>query len=284
MNSELLVMLAEYPFDPYLNIAFDEALLIMARRGYVKTPILRIWRNSPSIVIGRSCNIELEVNLDVARKLDIPIVRRISGGGAVYHDLGNINYTLVVTVDHRPSIEFIYGYLLKGILNMLRRLGLNPRVENDTDVVVGDCKVSGNSAVIRRELVLLHGTLLIDADLDVMCQVLRPNPQIMRRYVNYRYKYRVTNLSCILGEDVNPSEIAAMLIEEYSNLLNSRPRIRVPDKELLLLSYELANAKYRSYEWIFRGIDRCSQIELSSLITEKIKRICICDLLSVQAY
>ncbi|MEM0188905.1 MAG: lipoate--protein ligase family protein, partial [Saccharolobus sp.] len=101
----LRVLFTEYPDNPYVNIGIDEALLIKGKGN-----ILRIWRNNTSVILGILSKISDEVNLEFVEKYGIPLVRRISGGGTVFHDMGNINYTIIVDNNSEiTGIDFLYG-------------------------------------------------------------------------------------------------------------------------------------------------------------------------------
>ena len=134
-----------YGGDPIYNIAMEEILLDEAYNLGEK--IFRIWIQDKTVVMGYTTGLE-EVNIDVARKYGVPIVRRHSGGGAVYHDMGNINISLYIP-GRILNISKIYEIGSKYILHFLESIGLDPWIENRNDIVVDGFKVSGSSIWIK---------------------------------------------------------------------------------------------------------------------------------------
>ncbi len=157
--------------DPAENLALEESILRSYGEDRVP-PTLRIWRNPRCVVIGRGQNPKDEADLDFCRRYRIPVVRRPSGGGAVYHHPGNLNFSLILPLDGpwadvRKAYEIIGGLLAEALGE---RLGLRARV-NGSSVLVGDLKVSGMAQYRRRGL-LFHGTLLLWDDRIPMEKVL----------------------------------------------------------------------------------------------------------------
>ena len=255
LRGGLRVLLFETPSNPYFNLAFDEAVLERVRYGY-SDPVLRVWRNDSSVVVGMMSRVGSEVNTSFTKTRGIPVVRRFSGGGAVYHDLGNINYTLVVRKGHDPSglvgIDYIYGRLLNGVIRALRSLGAaNPEVRNTNDVVVGGYKVSGNSGCIRGDTYLLHGTVLVSADLETLYNALIIPPKGLRRSVD-PVKWRVANIGYVLGREVGLSSVVNALVEGFSALLGRRHYLDLPSSGELKLAEELYLSKYSKEGWNYR--------------------------------
>lgn len=161
--------------DPRRNLALDEAL----GRSAGPIPTLRLWRNDACVVIGRSQVASAEVDPRACEQLGIPVYRRFTGGGAVYHDPGNLNVTIVVRRDDSPFAgrpEFsrppgLYRLVLEPLAVAARSLGA-PAIAAERDLLVGGAKIGGVAAWIDREVVLVHGTLLIDADLATLERVL----------------------------------------------------------------------------------------------------------------
>jgi len=161
----------EYPRKAGLNLAIEEALLRQAakRNG---PPIVRFWRNKCAVIVGYSQCVEAEVNLELCRSRGIEIVRRITGGGTVYHDLGNLNYSIVITSDHRLvrklDIQESYGVFLSGVIECLKKFGVSPSFDPPSDLLVHDRKISGNAQVRKRGIILHHGTILVNSDLNLL--------------------------------------------------------------------------------------------------------------------
>jgi len=248
----LRVLLDEFPEDPYLNLAIDEALLI---RGN-KLPILRIWRNDNSVILGRMSRIDEEVNVEFAKAKGIKIARRITGGGTVFHDMGNVNYTIIVKKDNKEGIEFLYDFLLKGVVNAIRKIVDDASlvdVYNDTDVAYKGFKVSGNAGYLTKDKALLHGSLLISANIELLYKVLIIPPknfEMKKRNINM-IKYRVNNLNSLMNKEITYEEVIRYLISSFSNLLNLETQFDRLSNEELQLANELKESKYSKPSFIF---------------------------------
>jgi len=267
----LRVLFFEKPGNPYFNLALEEALAracSVARECF----ILRIWRNMRAVVIGYFRNVSDEVNVSIAKSKNIPIVRRFTGGGAVYHDMGNLNYTLVIkNAGIRRDVSQVYTYILNGILVALRNLGLKPEIRNVNDVVVNGWKVSGTAASLRWNTMFLHGSLLINSDLKTLYEVLIVPPR-KQPYKNVDpVKYRVNNLSTIVGRRVSFWEIANLIIDGFSETLGLEPVFDKPTSLEVELAEKLYIGRYMSPQW---NLQKKSISEFKFLEEE------ICEILS----
>jgi len=230
------VEVVEYShLNPAVNIALEEVLLEAVRRG-LRGPLARIWINPPSIVIGYSLKPCEEVYCNEALRLGIPVLRRISGGGAVYHDYGNINITLVKPSKTLRRVDEVYEEITGLILRALDRIGIKGWVENFNDVVVKGYKISGSSAALRSGGYLVHSTLLVSSNLDVLRRVIKPRIDRVLRGEVTPAKYNPANLRDIT--DVSLSEvleaIKGALEDLYGPLVKSKlSRIEVYEAELL---------------------------------------------------
>jgi len=248
----LRVLLFEKPGNPYFNLAFEEALA-RACSTEEKCFILRIWRNEKAIVIGYLRNVNDEVRVSLAESRNIPIVRRFTGGGAVYHDMGNLNYTLVIKDSRiKKTVNRIYTYVLNGILTALRNLGLKPEVRNVNDVVVHGWKVSGVAASLRWNTIFLHGSLLINADLKTLYEVLIIPPRNQPYKDVDPVKYRVNNLSTIIGRRISFWEIANLIIDGFSETLGLESFFDKPTSLEIELAEKLYLGRYMNMQWNLR--------------------------------
>jgi len=161
--------------DPVRNLALDEALARCAG----PRPTVRLWRNAPCVVLGRFQVAAAEVDAEACEALGVPVYRRFTGGGAVYHDPGNLNVSLVWSRDGHGALEHpanraipaLYGALLGPIAAAVRGLGFGATA-SDRDVTIRGRKVSGVAAWLGRDARLVHATLLVDADLVLLGRVL----------------------------------------------------------------------------------------------------------------
>ena len=194
--------------SPWLNLAMEEALANATGRGGFAAA--RVWLHWPAVVVGYTLGLCEEVDCRLAADLGVPVVRRFTGGGAVFHDLGNINVTIAVPV--RLGVSLIYRIGTSLVLEALRVLGLRGRVENEGDVAVDGCKVSGSAAGIKRRSSLYHATFLVSSDMELLRRITKPRiDRVLRGEVN-PVKYRPCSLA-ELGYSVSIQEAARALAE-----------------------------------------------------------------------
>lgn len=254
----LRVLLFETPRDPAYNLAFEEAFMLAHNHGLVDDT-LRIWRNSNAVVIGYFQRAEEEVVVDYAGEIGAVIARRFTGGGAVYHDLGNINYAVAVSRKRYRAmspVDAAYTVLIKGALAALEKLGLRAWLENVNDVVVDDNgvarKVSGTAATYRENTLFLHGSLLVSTDLEKLRRVLRVSKKKLSDKRVSSVKYRVTLLEKILGRRIGYAEITRAFIEGYREALGyAEAYLSLPEPYELEAAELLYRRKYSAREWVW---------------------------------
>ena len=264
----LRVLLFETPHDPYYNLAMEEALYYLGSRYPRQDPVLRIWRNANAVIIGYFQRAEEEVRLDFAERKGIAIVRRFTGGGAVYHDLGNINYAVIAERLSGDPIKDLYGFLIKGVINALKGFGADPRIENVNDIVVGDAKVSGTAASFRDRTLFLHGSLLVSTDLETLSSVLNISRKKLEDKRVSSVKYRVKLLEEILGRRVGFSELVDKIVGGYAELFGSKPYCDLPTKEEVEAAKILKEEKYGKEEWNLRRFPSSSFKKAYELIDD----------------
>lgn len=168
---KLALIAEEQTFEPALNLARDAAYL--QETGAAKA---RVWRNDRCVVLGRFLRSEEEVRLDKAEEMGIPVLKRISGGGAVYQDLGNINYSLYLDAESLPArgVRESLRELSYPVTSLLESLGISWDWVPPNNVYVAGRKISGSAQAHRRGRILHHGTLLVACDLKNMDAILKP--------------------------------------------------------------------------------------------------------------
>ena len=206
--------------DPYYNLAVEEYLL-----RYTKDDIFMLWQNEKTVVIGKNQNAYAEVNLDYAKSEGIRISRRISGGGAVYHDMGNINYTFITSSDKATALD--YAYFTRPIIEALAALGVKAELSGRNDLECEGKKFSGNAQYTGDGRILHHGTLLFNTDADVMSRVLRVDKEKLAYRAVKSHKARVGNLAPLLG-GITAEEFIER-IEAYVLKATDAERIPVPE-------------------------------------------------------
>jgi len=154
-------------YSPYFNLALEEHIL---KNKNVKEDIVFLWKNTPTIVVGNNQNAIEEINTPFANEKEIKVVRRLSGGGAVYQDLGNLNFTFLKRLEKPSNLE-IKKFALP-IVEALNKLSVPAELTGRNDITVGGKKISGNAQRLFRNKLLHHGTLLFDKDMEIMEKVL----------------------------------------------------------------------------------------------------------------
>ena len=144
--------------DPYYNLAFEEYVLTHRTEG----DYLLLWQNDNTVVVGRNQNTAEEINADFVEAHHIRVVRRGTGGGAVYHDLGNLNYSFITDAGEKEKLSF--ARFTEPVVKALCELGLSASASGRNDILVDGCKVSGTAQRLSGDRVLHHGTLLFDSD------------------------------------------------------------------------------------------------------------------------
>lgn len=228
--------------DAALNAASEEVLF--------RTPPgddwLLFYRNGPSVLWGRNQDPAVECDLDYCHQAGLQVVRRLSGGGAVYHDLGNFNYCFVVA-----RATFAPELLLHLVVQALFRCGITARVCSRRSIWVGESKVSGTALAMNGKRVLLHGCLLLQADLTCLRRVLRPFSAISARGKVASVRSPVMNL-CELVPGLDGSTVRAALLEAVATVYTVRaesvlPPVLAADGVELCRCWE----KLRSPGWVY---------------------------------
>lgn len=224
--------------DPYLNLAIEEYLFDTSRDD-----VFILWQNSPTVVIGKNQNAHSEINEEYLKKNNILVARRITGGGAVYHDLGNLNYTFI-SGQRSEGIDF--KYFTKPITDALFSLGIKAELSGRNDIMIDDKKISGNAQHTKNGRVLHHGTLLFDSDLSVLSSVLNVDEEKIKAKALKSTRSRVTNIKPFLGSSITVEDfidkIENFVFESYSpSAINAPSGGRI----------EELYARNRSSEWLF---------------------------------
>lgn len=223
--------------DCYFNLAAEEYLL----KGF-EEEFFMLWQNDNTIVVGRNQNTLAEINAEYVRKKGIHVVRRMSGGGAVYHDLGNVNYTFI---ENRAESFSDFSRFSQPVIRALKTLGVEAHAGGRNDLLIGDKKFSGNAQYVYRNRILHHGTLLFDSDLYKVSQCLKADPEKFRDKGIKSVKSRVTNISDSLPKPMTVAEFMETLKQEirYEEYRFSQADIEAIE--------QLKREKYETYGWNF---------------------------------
>lgn len=238
-----MLIIKRHHTDPYFNLAAEEYIL----KNY-QEDVFMLWRNSPSIIVGKHQNTLSEINVEYVRRNNIPVVRRLSGGGAVFHDLGNLNFTFIQTGESEKLINF--RKYTEPILEVLLKIGIQAKFEGRNDLTIGGRKFSGNAEHVYKNRVLHHGTLLFSAQMTDLTQALNVDPLKFQDKAVKSVRSRVTNISEHLEFPMDVQEFA-MLIESHMVEKNSDARFTELSLEDHALIDDLVAKKYNTWEWNF---------------------------------
>lgn len=225
------------------NLAVEEFLFGIADRS--GCAILYLWQNDKAVILGRNQNAYDEVDIKAAQQLGIQVVRRMTGGGTVFHDLGNLNYTMIF-----PNAYGKKESMYKILTNALGKLGVAVSVGGRNDIYIDGLKVSGNAFYTNGRCCLHHGTLLVDSDLDMMNAVLCTPSSKMARHSVKSVRARVKNIKDVLP-DITIKKIKLAIVEEYGKWADSLFGICPEEIQIDGTDIEDFRQKYNDLQWNF---------------------------------
>ena len=229
--------------DPAYNLAFEEVLL--TRAPYL--PILMLWQNDNTIVIGRNQNTEAEIDRAYVDAHDIHVVRRTTGGGAVYHDLGNLNYSFITRTDEDSAVT--KARFTEPIICALTSLGLSDVLATGrNDITICDKKISGTAERLYKDRILHHGTLLFDSDPAVISAALHVDPDKLKAKGIQSVRSRIGNIRPMLPRDMTMQEFWQYIKRSLSG--HGFMEAELSD-ELLSEVRVLQKDKFANWEWTY---------------------------------
>jgi len=242
----------EYRDNPFMNMAVEESIPRVVGEGKAPSTI-RFWHNANTIVIGCFQSVKLEVNMEACKETGTEIVRRFTGGGAVYHDGGNLNYAISLRKGHRlvpdENLQLVFQRLSEGAVEGLRKLSVKAEFQPVNDIEVDGRKVSGAAGSIRWNTIFHHGCILVGSDLKILGKVLNvPRVKLEDRHVASVQK-RVTTVRDELGRDVSTTEVRDAIVDGIESCYRVKVEPGDLTKEELGLAEELYQTKYSRLEW-----------------------------------
>lgn len=245
--------------NPYYNLAMEEYLFSLDD----KEDYLLLWINEPTIVVGKHQNTIEEINADYVREKHINVVRRITGGGAVYHDLGNLNYSLIIKNDYKGDYDF--GKFTMPIVKALDKLGVKAEQSGRNDITIDNRKFSGNAQFISKGKLLHHGTLLFDSHMEELVKALKVSEDKIASKGIKSVRSRVTNIKDYLKDDISIMKFKELLLQY---MFDEDMDLRIGQlSELDLAAIEsLKNDKYLTWDWNYGqspefNIRKCKKFE-----------------------
>ncbi len=223
--------------DPYFNLAAEQYLLDTA-----EGEIFMLWRNERSVIIGKNQNAFSEINRGFIEANGIKAVRRLTGGGAVFHDLGNLNFTFIKP--HNKGDELDFAGFSMPIIKALRGLGIDAELSGRNDITVCGKKISGNAETVYNGKVMHHGTLLFSSDFSEMEGALNVDPEKIKSKGIKSVRSRVANLSEYLPDrDV-------LWLRDYLEAYIDGEKTEFSEADKAAVE-QLKNTKYSTWEWNF---------------------------------
>ncbi len=228
--------------DCYFNLALEEHFLKSRTDD-----VFMLWQNDNTIVVGKNQNTLSELDIDFVKKNDIRVVRRITGGGAVYHDMGNINFTYIT--DASDEWECDFSRFAVPVIRTLQALGIDAQMSGRNDIVVDGRKISGNAQTVVNGRLLHHGTLLLKTDISILKKALKPDLLKIQSKGIKSVESRVVNICDMLERKLNPSELMSLIGAQIKELYGASD-YEISDEDIASAS-KLADEKYRTWEWNF---------------------------------
>ena len=227
--------------NPYYNMAFDEYCLESLS---INEPVFYLWQNRPAVIVGFNQEVNTEVNLDYLKENGIDLVRRVTGGGAVYHDLGNLNYTIV---GRSEDLERDYPKYASIMAKALQKLGVPATLSGRNDILVEGRKVSGFAKRVCKNRLMVHGTLMYNVDVDVLTKVLNPSNTKLQSKGIASVRSRVANL-CEYLPNVPDIQTFSKQLEEILSHHYQDTEYQLSEEDLANIQ-QLTDKKFATWEW-----------------------------------
>ena len=253
-------------FDAAFNLALEQYVFEQLDPN---EEYCMLWRNRRAVIVGKHQNTFAEVDGTCAAEHLVQVVRRLSGGGAVYHDLGNVNFTFIAKDGGDGSFDF--ATFCRPVVRLLTELGGNPELSGRNDMTIDGRKFSGNAQYMRRGRVMHHGTLMYDSDLEEVQRLLRVSEDKLTSKAITSVRSRVTNLKPYLDGVNTTEEFMARLREFLFREYDLRP-LRLGEINWSEVE-KMADERYRTWEWNYgespafsvvkkRRVEGCGSVEI----------------------
>ena len=236
--------------DPAFNLAVEEYVFdyLPKDRMYVM-----LWQNDNAIIIGKNQNTLAEINESYVKEQGIRVVRRLSGGGAVYHDMGNLNFTVIADAQGE-NLDF--GRFCALVVKALQRVGVKAEINGRNDMTIDGKKFSGNAQYVRNGRIMHHGTILFDSNMSVLSGALQVDPSKIQAKGIKSVRSRVTNVRPYLPKDLTLSQFRAFLLE---SILEEFPGEKYELSEADIAAIAASkDRRYGTWEWNFGHSPACT--------------------------
>lgn len=237
--------------DPSYNLAMEQYVFDCLPRDRM---YFMLWQNDNSIIVGKYQNTLSEINLEAVERRGIRVVRRLSGGGAVYHDMGNLNFTFITDAASGTALDM--KLFCQPVVRTLAALGVHAEVNGRNDITIDGKKFSGNSQYLRQGRVMHHGTIMFNSDLSVVSEALQVDPTKFQTKGVRSVRSRVTNVADHLDRPVSLPEFRRILLE---NILRENPGQPYPlTPEDLAAVEKLREERYAAWDWNYGQSPACT--------------------------
>ncbi|MGV8907250.1 MAG: lipoate--protein ligase [Acetobacterium sp.] len=228
--------------DPRINLAFEEYVFNQMDKN---ESYFLLWQNDNAVIVGKHQNTIEEVNQEYVKANDIKVVRRLSGGGAVYHDMGNLNFTFIVNDQGKDAFDF--KSFTQPLVDALKSLGVKAEFNSRNDIAIDGKKFSGNSQYAKRGRILHHGTILFNSKLATIQSALKVKKDKFKSKGIKSVKSRITNISEYLAPDYSLEDFKKVLLE-YMFKDENLQEIFLTANDLKAIE-TLKEDKYATWEW-----------------------------------
>ena len=238
--------------DPAYNLAAEQYIFDVLSEEH---DFIMLWQNDRSVIIGKYQNTLAEINRAFLDENGIKVIRRLSGGGAVYHDLGNLNFTFIT---HKPEDQPVtMRTFCLPIVDALASIGVKAELNGRNDITVEGKKISGNSQYVRNGKIMHHGTLLFNSDLDTMEKALSVDPDKMEAKGIRSVRSRVTNISRY--SSVSPESFVDILQKHFEEEKQAEEyTLSETDTESIR---KIAASRYDTWEWNYGRSKECTLLQ-----------------------
>ena len=229
--------------DPYFNLASEEYFLKNFQEDF-----FMLWRSRPSVVVGKHQNALAEINHEFVRTHHIPVVRRLSGGGTVFHDPGNVNFTFIRNVANISEVNFKVFTI--PVIEALKKLDVDAYTTGRNDLLIDGKKISGNAEHVHRNRVLHHGTLLFDSHLEALKGALKVDLSKFEDKSVQSNRSEVTNIANYLSNPISVEEFTDFLFGEINRNYPEFKVYELTPNDIEAIQ-KLSLEKYQTWDWIF---------------------------------
>lgn len=260
-----MVYLTSPSTDPAFNLALEQYVFDKMDRS---KEYFMLWQNDNAVIVGKNQNTFAEVNPKIIEEKGVKVIRRLSGGGAVYHDLGNLNFTFIM--DAKNTEELDIKLFCEPVAALLQELGADATINGRNDITIAGKKFSGNSQYLKEGRIMHHGTIMFDSDLDLVAAVLHVAGDKFQSKAAKSVKSRVTNVKPYLKEMLSLADFQTRLVAHIFG--GQAVETHEWTEEELAEVRKLQAERYDLWEWNYgkspeysvqkeRRIEGCGKIE-----------------------